>query len=421
VTSAPAPHRRKLPRATTWVCLVAAAGLVATGCGSGSSSPTVAAAPTTKATTAKPTTTPAKAPTTTPAPAAKQTPTASPPSASTAPPPSLSPSPEATSAPASTTPSVAATSAAPRPITLAFGGDVHFEGVDASRLAADPATAMGPIATVLQGADLAMVNLETAITTRGTAAVKKYVFRAPPTAFTALRSAGVDVVTMANNHGEDYGPVGLQDTLAAANAAHFPVVGIGQDADAAYAPYEVTLKGERVAIIGATQVLDASLAYAWSAGPDRPGLASAYNVPRLLAAVRAARAVSDTVVVYLHWGHEMSTCPTGAQRDIAQQLVAAGADIVVGAHAHVQLGAGRLGSGFVDYGLGNFVFYVGGGLVGRSGVLLLTVTGRHVTAARWVPAQIEGGVPVPLSGAAASAGLDEWNALRTCSGLAPLG
>jgi Bacterial capsule synthesis protein PGA_cap len=403
VTSTRALHPRGLRRATTWVGLLAVVGLVATGCGSGPSSPSVIAAPTT---------TPARAPTTPRAPAAKQTPSASP---------SVTPSEAVGSAPASPAPSAAVTSAAPQPITLAFGGDVHFEGVDASRLAADPATAMGPIATVLRGADLAMVNLETAITTRGTAAVKKYVFRAPPTAFTALRSAGVDVVTMANNHGEDYGPVGLQDTLAAATTAHFPVVGIGQNVDAAFAPYEVTLKGERVAIIGATQVLDAALAYAWSAGPNRPGLASAYNVPRLLAAVRAARAVSDTVVVYLHWGHEMSTCPTGAQRDLAQQLVAAGADIVVGAHAHVQLGAGRLGSGFVDYGLGNFVFYVGGGLVGRSGVLLLTVTGRHVTAARWVPAEIEGGVPVPLSGAAANAGLDEWNALRACSGLAPLG
>ena len=119
---------------------------------------------------------------------------------------------------------------------------------------------------------------------------------------------------MANNHGEDYGPVGLQDSLAAAAAAHFPVVGIGQDADAAFAPYRVTVKGQRIAVIGATQVLDDNLAGAWTAGVGKPGLASAYDVPRLLASVTAARASSDLVVVYLHWGKELSTCPTGNQR-----------------------------------------------------------------------------------------------------------
>lgn len=295
-------------------------------------------------------------------------------------------------------------------------------GVDGTRLADDPATAIGPIAKVLSGADLAMVNLETAVTTRGTPAVKAFTFRAPPTAFTALKAAGIDVVTMANNHGVDYGPVGLADTLAAASAADFPVVGIGADEDAAFAPYQVTIKGDKLAIIGATQVLDSGLAAAWTAGPDKAGLASAYNVPRLLDAVRTARATADTVVVYLHWGKELSTCPTGAQRTIAQQLVDAGADIVVGAHAHVQLGAGRLGDGFVDYGLGNFVFYAhGAAATTRSGVLLLTVAGRAVTAASWVPAQIESGIPEPLTGDAAAAGVSQWDSLRSCTGLGPIG
>jgi poly-gamma-glutamate capsule biosynthesis protein CapA/YwtB (metallophosphatase superfamily) len=307
------------------------------------------------------------------------------------------------------------------PFTIAFGGDVHFEGIDAQRLQADPATALGPIAGVLSKADLAMVNLETAITTRGTAAVKKYTFRAPPTAFTALRSAGVDVVTMANNHGEDFGPVGLQDTLAAAQAASFPVVGVGQDSDAAYAPYTVTVHGDRVAILAASQVIDAALMTAWTATPDKPGLASAFDVPRLLAAVRSARARADTVIVYLHWGHELSDCPIGAQRSLAQQLEDAGADIIVGAHAHVQLGAGVLGHAYVDYGLGNFVFYASeSGLVSRSGVLELTVAGRDVRSAQWLPAQIHGGVPIPLTGAAAAEGVSEWDNLRACTGLSPL-
>ncbi len=83
-------------------------------------------------------------------------------------------------------------------MTLAFGGDVHFEGVIRSRLTSNPATAVGPIASMLRRADLAMVNLETAITTRGTPQSKSFTFRAPASAFQALKAAGVDVATMAN-------------------------------------------------------------------------------------------------------------------------------------------------------------------------------------------------------------------------------
>jgi poly-gamma-glutamate synthesis protein (capsule biosynthesis protein) len=303
-------------------------------------------------------------------------------------------------------------------VTISFGGDVHFEGAIRSRLTRDPATAMGPVADVLRRADLAMVNLETAITTRGTAQSKSFTFRAPPTAFEALKAAGVDVVTMANNHGMDYGQVGLADSISAAKSAHFPVVGIGRDADEAFRPYTVTVKGQRIAIIGATQVLDGNLAVAWTAGDDKPGLASAYQTERLLSAVRSARRSADTVIVDLHWGRELSQCPIERQRELAPKLVKAGADVVVGSHAHVLLGGGYLGPAYVNYGLGNFVFYAHGGAAAQSGVLTLTVRGRAVTRARWTPAVISGGVPIPTTGSAADRAVASWNGLRGCTGLA---
>ena len=263
-----------------------------------------------------------------------------------------------------------------------------------------------------------MVNLETAVTQRGTPAPGKlFHFRAPSSAFRALERAGVDVATMANNHGLDYGQQGLQDSLAAASAARFPVVGIGQDADAAFAATLFTVKGQRIAFVGATQVLDDNLVDAWTAGPGKPGLASAKDEARLVEAVRSARARADTVVVYLHWGQERTPCPLPRQRSLAQLLVAAGADVVVGSHAHVLLGGGRLGGAYVDYGLGNFVFYAHGGPGVQSGVLTLTVRGRAVTAHRWSPATISGGVPHPRSGSAASAARASWERLRSCTGL----
>lgn len=329
------------------------------------------------------------------------------------------PTPPAPPAPPAAVPAPGA--ATGTPVRLAFGGDVHFEGAAGARLAADPATALGPIAPTLRAADLAMVNLETAVTTRGTPAPKAFVFRAPASAFTALRAAGVDVTTMANNHGMDYGPLGLRDSVAAARAARFPVVGIGLDDAQAYAPYRLTVRGQRVAVVGATQVLDDDLIAAWTAGPGRPGLASAKTVDRLVRAVRAARQGADTLVVYLHWGRELSSCPTDDQRRLARTLVDAGADVVVGSHAHVLLGGGRLGGAYVDYGLGNFVFYAGGGPTTESGVLTLTVRGRAVTRAEWTPARISGAVPLPLSGTDAAAATARWERLRACTGLAPVG
>jgi poly-gamma-glutamate synthesis protein (capsule biosynthesis protein) len=302
-----------------------------------------------------------------------------------------------------------------RPITIAFAGDTHFEGASRSALSGG----LAPITPALSAADLTVVNLETAITDRGTRAPKEFNFRAPATAFAALRRAGVDVVTGANNHGMDYGQVGLSDTLAAAAAAKFPLLGLGRNATEAFAPYRRTIRGQRVAVIGASQVLDDNLRVAWTATDSKPGMASAKDVPRLLAAVRRARATSDTVAVFLHWGEERVGCPTGVQRQLAQQLVGAGADIVVGSHAHILLGAGRLDGAFVSYGLGNFNFYARPGPSAQTGVLTVTATGRDIGRYDWSPAVITGGTPKPLSGAARRRAIASWHRLRGCTGLAP--
>ncbi|MEV0381844.1 CapA family protein [Nonomuraea sp. NPDC050643] len=305
------------------------------------------------------------------------------------------------------------------PYTIAFGGDVHFEGILRGRLA-DPRTALGPIANVLRKADLSMINLETAITTGGTPAPgKQFTFRAPASALTALKAAGVDVASMANNHGMDYMDTGLADSLAAVKRSKFPVVGIGKNATEAYRPWRKTVNGNRVAIIGATQVMDAEFIQAWTATSAKGGLASAKNEPALLKAVRQARKNSDTVIVHLHWGTELQKCPNEAQLSLAPKLVKAGADVVVGGHAHILLGSGYLDDAYVSYGMGNFVFYNSNpATTGRTGVLTLTIDGRKILKDSWTPATIQGGIPIPMTGSAKTRAVADWKALRGCSGLA---
>jgi poly-gamma-glutamate synthesis protein (capsule biosynthesis protein) len=303
-------------------------------------------------------------------------------------------------------------------ITIAFAGDSNFEGNLRNRLENDPEGALGPFAEVLRAADLAVINLETAIAVGGAPVDKDFTFRVPSTAVAALRAAGVDVASMANNHGMDFGNEGLVESLRAKNAqADGMIIGIGEDEDDAFAPYRATVKGQRIAVIAATQVLDASLIESWTATATKGGLASAKRVARLVEEVERARQDSDTVVVFLHWGVEKDTCPSLDQQQLAETLAAAGADIIVGSHAHRLQGGGRLGSAVVHYGLGNFLFKENSVEGARTGVFEVTVAGRRIDSYEWIPGQIANSVPRPLIGGAASDAIAYWNGLRSCAGL----
>lgn len=307
-------------------------------------------------------------------------------------------------------------------VTFAFGGDVMFEGGLRSKLLADPATVLAPVAPVLSAADVAVVNLETAVTEGGVPQVKKYNFRTPAAALDAVRSAGIDAVSVANNHGLDFGLEGLADTIAARTEKQFPVIGIGNNFAEANTPYRADVRGQRITVLAATDVLDSPYETTWDATDTQPGLASTKldGLEQMAATVASWRAESDTIVVFLHWGVEREDCPSDRQREVAQVLTDAGADIVVGAHAHHLQGGGRFNNAFVGYGLGNFVFYNEQGEYGRSGVLTVTATGRQIDSYQWTPARIRGGVATPYpAGSESDAELAHWNELRACTGLAP--
>lgn len=306
-------------------------------------------------------------------------------------------------------------------ITLTFAGDVHFED-RVAELLDDPATTFGPVAEELTEGDLTMVNLETPITTRGTAEDKRYVFRAPDASVPAMIAAGIDVVSLANNHTMDYGREGLADTIAKAEAGGLGTVGAGADIDEAFTPLRRTVEGVDIAIFAFSQVDD--LAEEWAATPDRSGMAMAFDTERAYAAVRAARADSDLVVVLPHWGGEGDQCPTTRQQEFAAGLIDAGADVIVGAHSHVLQGAGRKGGAYVAYGLGNFLWYSEGleqPFSARAGVLRLTVQGRDVVRSDFVPTVMTPtGQSEVLTGWRADLARHNFDELRTCADLDPV-
>lgn len=352
---------------------------------------------------------------------------------SSLPPPSVAVSPTVTADPTtarSTTPTPTR-----KPLTIAVAGDIHFEGVLRERLD-NPASALSPAAATLAAADLSIVNLETSVGTGGRPDPgKRYTFQAPPTAFTALAAAGIDVATMANNHALDFGRSPLPSTFDAIGVAReanpsLAVVGIGRDADHAFRPARINVGGTIVAIIGAT-VADADPTAdptgQWAATEDTPGTADAINPVRLFHAVADADRSAGVVVVYMHWGIQGERCPSDAQRSLAADLVEAGADIVVGSHTHELQGDGRIGEGYVAYGLGNYAWYTQSpAATSVTGVLTLTVqpdpsqNGRAtVTGTQWKPARIRAdGLPTPMTGSAAADFDAHLAGLRACAGLA---
>ncbi len=314
----------------------------------------------------------------------------------------------------------------PATITVAFGGDIHFADYLAP-LATRP-DGLASLRSTLGAADLSMANLESAVTTGGAEVPKEFHFKAPRSALTTLAHAGVDVVTMANNHGVDYGAGGLKDTLAAKRTSPIPIVGIGADAAEAFAPATFTVGGVRIAVFGADQVFDITLA-SHRATTTSGGVAASSPVTQLKAAVSSARKKFDLVIVYLHWGADYQSCPRPLDQSTAATLEAAGADIVVGSHSHRVNGAGWLGRAYVDYGLGNFVWWRSHEPDSRTGVLTLTVdaaaarAGRHrgasvVTKARWTPMLVgSDGIPTVPGEADRTRLHGLWADARACTGL----
>lgn len=264
-------------------------------------------------------------------------------------------------------------------ITLAMAGDTMLGRSVADRLIAGvrPASLVAdPVAELLCGADLTVLNLECCISDRGTrwpAPGKPFFFRAPPVAVEVLAALGVDAVTLANNHALDFGTDALLDTVGHLEEARIGVFGAGMDRDAARRAWTVEAGGLRVDFIGFT---DHPADFA--AGPSGPGVAYAdldRGLPRWLEElVRTTAAQCDVLVVTPHWGPNMVAEPLAAVRAAADSLVEAGATLVAGHSAHVFHGV----RGRVLFDLGDFLddYAVDSRLRNDLGLVWLVTIGR---------------------------------------------
>jgi poly-gamma-glutamate synthesis protein (capsule biosynthesis protein) len=206
-------------------------------------------------------------------------------------------------------------------------------------------------ATILKSADLAVGNLECAITEAGKAADKYFTFRAHPRVLNVL-ARYFGALGLANNHSMDFGPDALLQTMQGLHAAKIRSFGAGKNLTDAHRVLSVELKGIRIAILGYNEFLPR-----WfEAGVNRPGVAWSED-EQILRDIRLARqAGADIVIPVLHWGWEQETRPNARQRELAHRLIDGGASAVVGGHPHVTQGAEVYRHCPIVYSLGNFVF-----------------------------------------------------------------
>lgn len=248
--------------------------------------------------------------------------------------------------------------------TIAIGGDVMMDRRVGERMAAtgDFAEPLRTIAPVFGAADIAMVNLESTLARRGPPTQGIESFAADPRIRRALRTAGVDVVSLANNHSGDFGPASLLRTIELLENGGFAVFGAGANLRQADRPLVLEAGAISVGFVGFNAIGETP-----AAGPNRPGASSLSMPPRtgpldtdrldvLAARVRDLSEQVDVVVVVPHWGRQYTAAAEPAQSRVGRRLLRAGADIVVGGHPHWVQEVERVGSRLIVHSLGNLVF-----------------------------------------------------------------
>ena len=269
--------------------------------------------------------------------------------------------------------------APPEIVRLVAVGDVlPHRRVKASAKARGWPAVFGDAAALLRGADLAFANLEGPIAPDHDGGVYDEVFNAPATLAPGLSEVGIDVVSMANNHAFDQGPLGLVETWTRVREAGVRPFGAAPSCDAAYAPEIIEVRGVKIALLGLTDLVnldrnaapeDPCLAVAGpvcasDCGPDRDAVQFSHDLPRMLASVKAARREADFVVLSFHWGIEYDTTPLPEYPPLAAALTDAGVDVLLGHHPHVLQPvvvreASDSRKSVIAYSLGNFVSNMG--------------------------------------------------------------
>ena len=259
-------------------------------------------------------------------------------------------------------------------VSFAVAGDViPHEPVRAAADAAGGGVAgwgslLADVSDVFNDADFGFVNLETPVAPAHSRGSKPFMFDAPVELPDALRTSGIKIVSFANNHVMDQGWAGFAETRDHLREIGLQLVGSGDTAGQSWQPLIVEANGIKVGWLGMTRWLngnrnpdkDDQPHVNFFPYPGESGGAPGADEAQVLAAVKAARAQCDMLVVSIHWGTEYAPAPRPEDVDLAHKMLDAGASVITGHHPHVlqpietyTTSDGRMA--VIFYSLGNFL------------------------------------------------------------------
>lgn len=275
------------------------------------------------------------------------------------------------------------------PIKLTAVGDIIFGRKVDERLQnyGDYTRPFWKVADVLKAADITVGNVENTISDRVTPPHnwETFDFATSTKMVDGLRYAGIDAVSLANNHSAGFGPGPFADTLDALAAGGVKYFGGGHNSQEAHKPAVVEARGVRFAFLGYSDIYPGP----YEAGANSAGVAAA-DPGQCAADVQAAKQVADVVIPFFHWGIEYTNFQNSRQRLLAQACIDGGADLVLGSHPHWVQGMEMYKGKLIIYGLGNFVFDQDWSTNTQLGLIAqLTFRGNQLTSLRLLPVKIE--------------------------------
>ena len=211
------------------------------------------------------------------------------------------------------------------------------------------------IITIMNESDIMVANNEFTISNRGEPLPNKlYTFKASPERLNIYKEMGVDLVTLANNHIYDYGEIAFNDSLDSLEQYNIPYIGAGRNIEEAKEPYYFIANGYKIAFVNATRAEKYILTP--EATATTGGVLRCYDPTEFINLIKATKEKSDFVIALVHWGKEDSTELEQVQIDTSKQYIDAGADIIIGTHAHTLQGFDFYNNKAIIYNLGDFIF-----------------------------------------------------------------
>jgi poly-gamma-glutamate synthesis protein (capsule biosynthesis protein) len=261
-------------------------------------------------------------------------------------------------------------------------------------------------APLLRSADLTVGNLESPVAEKAQLRKSIYPYKVPPWTLAGLREAGFDLVSLANNHVVDCGPEGVAETIENLTVAGIGHFGAGNNLAQARRPAIAEVGGIKVAFVGMLAAETNVLAHEdtgdavsrarlerrvkrqFQARAGRAG--SVVATPESVTSiVEQAQSAADLVVLFPHWGVRYHRSPTASQRELARVAVEAGADLIVGHHAHFWQPVELIDGVPVVYGTGNFAFGSGNKRADEGLLVRATIEGASVTTVELFPLYIK--------------------------------